>query len=533
MPPSASPCLLVLLAAACGADPGYAPEARDTTVPADVSPDTSPTGDVAALADDAAAGATVTVIVVATIPVETPSATPVVLAIGSAPERLVTLDCGAATTRCEGRLAMPAGNGTSLALRLADGRQALNLDGTARAVEPLALPEAERGPWTVRLQAERWGTPSASPTPAVAFIVRPPASTPPHEALFVAGSLPALGAWDGRGLRLEAAREGAHAAVLEGVPGGTDLAFKVTRGSWYTVEKGPGLEEIANRAGRVEPGRVTRVEATPARWADVLEPGTGTLTGEVRRWEAVASAHLGATRDVLVWVPPGYRDDETRRYPVLYAHDGQNMMDAETAFGGFEWGLDEALDAAVRAGDIPPVIAVAVGNTADRIDEYTPTASLDYGGGGLPDYGRFLAEELKPLIDGQFRTRTDAPDTGVMGSSLGGLASMWLGLAHADVFGRLGVISPSVWWDGRAILGAVRGFEGTPAARVWVDIGTDEGDGAEPVADARALRDALVARGWAEGGNLAYREYDGAAHNEAAWADRLPEVVRFLMAGPR
>jgi enterochelin esterase-like enzyme len=517
--------LLLLVAGACGAgelqaSPEDAADARLSSN-AEVQP------------QDAADPLGMAVTVVATIPPETPAAQSVRLTLAGAVSRAIDLDCGAASTRCVAELTLPAGFEGTLSLSLADGQQAVNLDGSPRAPEPLTLPATGGGdPRTAGLQVDRWGAPGTGPAAAVAFIVRPPASTPPHEALHVTGSLPELGAWDGRGRPLEAARDGALAAVVSLVGADTSFEYKITRGVWYTVEKGAGGEEIANRAGRVEPGRLVRLEASPAGWADLVPPGSGTLVGEVRRWQGVRSEHLERPRDVLVWLPPGYRDDSRRRYPVLYAHDGQNLMDAETAFGGREWRLDEALDAAIRAGEVPPFIAVAVGNTADRIGEYTPTATPEYGGGSLPAYGRFLVDELKPMIDHHFRTRTRALDTAVMGSSLGGLASLWLGLAHPEVFGRLGVVSPSVWWDGRVILQAVNDFEGPALARVWVDIGSEEGRGGETVADARALRDALVAKGFDAGGRLAYREYPGAGHDEGAWAARLPELLRFLLAEP-
>jgi predicted alpha/beta superfamily hydrolase len=87
------------------------------------------------------------------------------------------------------------------------------------------------------------------------------------------------------------------------------------------------------------------------------------------------------------------------------------------------------------------------------------------------------------------------------------------------------VVSPSVWWGNGDIVGRV-GAQPKVASRIWLDMGT--GEGAEAVSGAQALRDALVQKGWVLGQDLAYVEAPGAAHNEAAWAERVDEILRFL-----
>jgi predicted alpha/beta superfamily hydrolase len=134
---------------------------------------------------------------------------------------------------------------------------------------------------------------------------------------------------------------------------------------------------------------------------------------------------------------------------------------------------------------------------------------------------------VKPFIDSRYRTLPH--DSGLGGSSLGGLLTMYLGLRYPVVFDRLAVMSPSVWWDERRLLADVAAAPGRTRARIWLDIGTDEGrDPAAPVADARMLRDALVAKGWVLGQDLAYTEDPGAKHGEEAWARRFPQALQFL-----
>lgn len=250
-----------------------------------------------------------------------------------------------------------------------------------------------------------------------------------------------------------------------------------------------------------------------------------TLTGDVRRHERFHSRYLEHDRTVIVYLPPGYDNDSADRYPVLYLHDGQNVFDRATSIGE-EWHVDEAAQALILAGEIEPLIVVGIYNTGvHRIDEYTPTASAD-GGGHAADYGRMLVEELKPFIDETYKTLPSAASTAIGGSSLGGLLTMHLGLRYPTAFGRLAVMSPSVWWDDREILREVEALPHKSAMRIWLDAGTAEGE--QVLHDARALRDALVAKGWAVGQDLAYLEAPGGEHNERSWAARIDTVLKFL-----
>ena len=179
-----------------------------------------------------------------------------------------------------------------------------------------------------------------------------------------------------------------------------------------------------------------------------------TLTGDIRAHKSFHSKILNNDREVIVYLPPGYDASKNKRYSVFYMHDGQNLFDGATSFiPGQEWRVDETAERLIAAGKIEPLIVVGVYNTKDRIDEYTPAADAKYKLGGKADlYGRMLVEELKPFIDSQYRTKHDARHTGLMGSSLGGLASLYLALKYPQVFGRAGVVSPSVWFAGRHIV---------------------------------------------------------------------------------
>lgn len=253
-----------------------------------------------------------------------------------------------------------------------------------------------------------------------------------------------------------------------------------------------------------------------------------TLTGDIRR-HRLAWPGWRRKRNVLVYLPPGYAEADDTRYPVLYVHDGQNVFDGATAFvPGQEWELDETAERLIRARAIAPVIIVAVDHAGEhRVDEFTPVCDARRQvGGGADEYGRALVDVVKRFVDRTYRTRPGPEHTGLCGSSMGGLVTLHLGLARPDVFSKLAVLSPSVWWSRRAIVRRVRRLRDRPPVHVWLDVGTAEG--AREVADVRALRDALVDRGWRLGHDLAYAEIEGAPHAESAWAARVDRVLACL-----
>ena len=252
--------------------------------------------------------------------------------------------------------------------------------------------------------------------------------------------------------------------------------------------------------------------------------------GRIRVLPRFASRYLSTGRELVVYLPPGYEASQAR-YPVLYLQDGQNLFDPATAFAGQDWHADVTADELIRQARIEPLLLVGLYNTGvRRISEYTPTRDPRRRKGGKGDrYAMMLAREVKPFIDASFRTRRGPGDTGVGGSSLGGLVSLEAGLLYPRVFGKLAVMSPSVWWDQQSILRLVESYRGPKRARLWLDTGTAEGDSPRQVVeDVRRLRDALRDKGWREGEDLHYSEAEGAGHNEAAWAARFGPMLQYL-----
>jgi predicted alpha/beta superfamily hydrolase len=246
--------------------------------------------------------------------------------------------------------------------------------------------------------------------------------------------------------------------------------------------------------------------------------------GRLERIEAFHSKILDNARHITIYLPPGYERGDTA-YPVLYMQDGQNLFDPQRAFiAGQHWRLDEAADRVISERSASPMIIVGIDHGGpERIHEFTPTYDPSRKvGGRAGDYARMLIEELKPLIDSHYRTIPN--DTGAGGSSLGGLLALHLGLTRPDVFSRVAVMSPSVWWNNRAILQEFDRFQG-PRPKMWVDVGGREGK--DTLRDARTLRDRLQEKGWTRA-DFAYLEDPRGDHSERAWARRARKVLEFL-----
>jgi len=271
---------------------------------------------------------------------------------------------------------------------------------------------------------------------------------------------------------------------------------------------------------------------------DEVHGWDNTVTGHVVVWPELRSAGLVRSTEIIVYLPPSLAPDgpgwtDGRRYPTVYFNDGQNVFDERTANSG-EWHADETLE--MLAGEGIEAIAVAVPNSATRLDEYSPWRAphpWNTGaeiGGGADVYLEWLVGSVMPLIDRSFPTSVERVATGIIGSSMGGLISLYALMHQPRAFGFAGVMSPSIRWADYAALRMVDDGD-LPSGRIHLDMGGDEWPGS--LDDARRLRDSLVGRGWREGHDLQYVEDHVGGHNEAAWAWRLPDALRFLLAAFR
>jgi predicted alpha/beta superfamily hydrolase len=266
------------------------------------------------------------------------------------------------------------------------------------------------------------------------------------------------------------------------------------------------------------------------------EPPQG--QGQRRRHEAFPSALLNNARTVEVYLPPGYDNEPARTYPVLYLHDGQNLFEASESAFGQAWDAQATADRLITAGRLPPLILVGIANTPDRLDEYATVRDHreKAGGRGLL-YARFVLDEVKPFIDRHYRTKPERAETGVAGSSMGGLISLLMARRFSDRFARCGVLSPSLWWKNEAVFKELAGDVGwLERMRFWVDMGTREGESPAAartaLAGTRGLIELFDHAGLLPGHDYYYWEVVGGEHNESHWAKRFDKVLLYLFGRP-
>ncbi len=258
------------------------------------------------------------------------------------------------------------------------------------------------------------------------------------------------------------------------------------------------------------------------------------LAGELRFHE-LPSQIFRNTRRLRVWLPPGYSapENQGRHYPVFYLNDGQNLFDPATAYIGVDWQADEAADRLIHENRIPPLIIVGIDNAQkDRAKEYLPYRSFSPPvmrpqGKRYPD---FLLNEVMPFICQHYRIARGPENTGLGGSSLGAIISLYTAMSRPGIVGRLLLESPSLFVSNRQLVKSSRAFRQWPA-RIYMAIGTREAGSEDRdqhvVKDVRSLEHVLQRAGLRED-RLLVRFDEGATHNEREWAKRFPEALTFL-----
>lgn len=285
--------------------------------------------------------------------------------------------------------------------------------------------------------------------------------------------------------------------------------------------------------------------------------------------KTIDSEKLNGERELYIYLPPDYNENEDRYYPCLYMQDGQNLFSevGDSPYG--KWYVDTTADSLIEEGKIEPLIVVGVANSEWRDYEYTPTYDEGEECGGYADiYLEFITEELIPFINENFRVIPEREYTSICGSSLGGLLSIYALMNYPDVFSGSAALSPSIWWDNRYILDYVENWNYEDQdLKLWVDMGwyENEGDvddddddadgddeiysgedgGIEPedpdeeqedsssenvesIYDTRELYDILEEKGFTQGDNFYYYEDPWGFHNEDSWAGRMEMILKFL-----
>ncbi len=269
-----------------------------------------------------------------------------------------------------------------------------------------------------------------------------PGNTPENDDIYIAGDFQN---WDPGSITHKLSKDTEQNSFSITLPAGTgDIEFKFTRGNWAKVESDELGKYIPNRFYSPSEGDTLYLQILG--WEDLDGNGSGVSTAAENvsiLTDSFYMTQFDRYRRIWIYLPPDYHETDYS-YPVLYMHDGQNVFDDLTSFAG-EWEVDETLNKLHAEGD-RGIIVVGIDNGQNlRIDEYTPWPNESYGGGDGAIYVDFLVQELKPYIDLNYRTLADRENTGIMGSSLGGLISTYAGIEYQDVFSKIGSFSPAYW----------------------------------------------------------------------------------------
>ena len=304
----------------------------------------------------------------------------------------------------------------------------------------------------------------------------------------------------------------------------SQLQYKVTRGTWATVEVAANGQDIPNRVSPNTIGTVLGLNI--ADWADTK--GTHTSGPQVKVLSSqLWLAPLKKYRRIWVCLPAAYALQPLRRFPVMYFHDGQNVFDAATSFSG-EWRVDEALSQLESQPGWEPLIAVGVDNGGqDRISELTPFRHPTYGGGNGENYAQAIVEVVKPLIDSLFRTKKEAVNTAIGGSSLGGVESLFMAYRYPDVFSRALIFSPSLWFSDSLRQYCLAQAQPLGSRLFWA-CGTSEGD-PDMVPDMNQCFSDLITAGM-PASQMFKKVVTGGTHSENFWSTQVKEGVQWLFS---
>ena len=356
----------------------------------------------------------------------------------------------------------------------------------------------------------------------VEFIINSlPSNTPNDTEIFIAGD---FNGWQpgNNDYKLTKNSDNLYSIIIEEQG---SIEFKFTRGSWETCEGTEGGTSMSNR--RYTFTNDTIVYFTIKGWED--HGGGGSVTHTTTDNTAVMNSsfyipQLDKNRRIWIYLPPDYSTSE-KEYPVLYMHDAQNLFDEATSFMG-EWGVDESLNTIAQQGKNVPIVIGIDNGGSDRIDELTPWANTNYGGGNGDAYTRFIVETLKPYVDQNYRTLSDRDNTGIMGSSLGGLISFYAGLEYQDTFGKVGVFSPSFWFSDTVYTFASE-KEKQYESKIYFLAGLNEGENHSMVNNMQQIYDTLRNNNYSEEEMHFTTPADG-QHSEWFWKREFPAAYEWL-----
>lgn len=313
--------------------------------------------------------------------------------------------------------------------------------------------------------------------------------------------------------------EGIYELVLSNTSG--NLQYKITRGSWE--------KEESTLIGGFVSNRTLTFSSTPKivnisvlGWKDLA--GSTTSKNVQILNPAFEIPQLNTDRRIWLYLPLDYQIS-TKKYPVIYMHDAQNIFDVKTSFSG-EWEVDESLNNLFSQGDYGAIVVGIDNGGSSRLNEYSPWKNSTYNAGGDADkYLQFIVETLKPYIDANYRTKIEAKNTGLIGSSMGGLISLYGGVKYPNIFGKIGSASPAYWFVINELENYINSKSDLSNLKVYHVAGKNESS--TMVTNIQKIEQKIRQKGVSVVNSKIKIDDDG-THTESYWKREFPAMYKWL-----
>ncbi|MBW8360216.1 MAG: alpha/beta hydrolase [Weeksellaceae bacterium] len=348
-----------------------------------------------------------------------------------------------------------------------------------------------------------------------------PATTPENARIFMASS---LNSWNPKDENFELRKDGHGQYSLSILEHTGKTEYKFTLGSWESAEGDASGKKADNRTCTFT-GKPQTVENQILSWEQAT-PKKNTLSKNVH----VLSEHfplpqLNTTRKIWIYLPPDY-DSSKKKYPVIYMQDGQNLFNEATSFSG-EWKVDETLDQLFVDGKESAIVVGIDNGGSERLNEYSPWKNAKYGGGKGALYSDFLANTLKPYIDRTYRTKKQARNTVLAGSSMGGLISFYTGMRYPEKFGKLLIFSPSFWFANAEVNAFIHNNSNKEVRKIKLYFLAGKKESQEMVSDIEKVVPLLRKQGVRQKNILTKFDADG-THSESYWSMEFGSAYLWL-----
>lgn len=350
-----------------------------------------------------------------------------------------------------------------------------------------------------------------------------PKNTPENATIYLASSINNWNPND-ENYKLNKDEKGNFSITISNFPiGQKTLEYKFTQGSWDMAEADKEGKSIENR--KIELSKsIQNIENQIVSWA-LSQEKNHTISGNVKILsDKFEIPQLNTTRKIWIYLPPSYATSK-KKYPVIYMEDGQNLFDEATSSYG-EWKIDETMENLAKQGKTETIVVGIDNGGSERLNEYSPWKNEKYGGGKGEKYAEFLAETLKPFVDENYRTLSQAKNTALIGSSMGGLISFYCGLKYPSSFGKLGIFSPSFWFaEEEAQEFLKENADQLKSTKFYFLAGKKESE--TMVSDVQEMVDLLYKNGISKRKIKTKFDEDG-THSENYWAREFPFAFLWL-----